>query len=121
MNSVNERIVVSEVLKKLFVCKILHFCLTHNSVFQAVASTRVVTVPNAKGLNDSYKLDAQSGQSKERKFTGSSSARAYVTALNKLLQWQMRRIEINGAVKGDSGGIGDAVPVAGEGPSVVLH
>jgi 2-isopropylmalate synthase len=98
-------------------------------LLQALASTRVVIVPKPDGPNDSYKLDAQSGQLKERKFTGSgsdtdiitSSARAYVTALNKLLQWQMRRMEVNGNANGDMGGIGDAVPVAGEAPSVVMN
>lgn len=97
---------------------------------QALASTRVVIVAKEDGPNDSYKLDAQSGQLKERKFTGSgsdtdiitSSARAYVTALNKLLQWQMRRVEFSGGkANGDAGGVGDAVPVAGEGPAVVMN
>jgi 2-isopropylmalate synthase len=65
---------------------------------------------------------------RERKFTGSgsdtdiitSSARAYVTALNKLLQWQMRRVAANGS-GGNDGGIGNAVLVAGEGPVVVAN
>jgi len=81
----------------------------------------VVIVPKEDGPNSTYKLDAQSGQLKERKFTGSgsdtdiitSSARAYVTALNKLLQWQMRRIEFSiEKTNEDSGGIGNAVPVS---------
>ncbi|KAL3781176.1 hypothetical protein ACHAWO_010235 [Cyclotella atomus] len=101
-----------------------------NEGIEALASTRVVIVPKADGPNDSYKLDAQSGTLKERKFTGAgsdtdiitSSARAYVTALNKLLQWQMRRIEVSEKANGDSAdGIGDAVPVKGEAPSVVMN
>ena len=60
----------------------------------------------------------------ERKFTGSgsdtdiitSSARAYVSALNKLLTWKLRRMP-NGSE--DTTGIGDAVAVAGEDPVVV--
>lgn len=128
MNSVNEGIEVSRIF--LWSCyyqlQTVHSQLCNR--FQALASTRVVIVPKEDGPNDSYKLDAQSGILKERKFTGSgsdtdiitSSARAYVTALNKLLQWQMRRIEFSGKANGDSAdGIGDAVPVAGEKPSVV--
>jgi 2-isopropylmalate synthase len=101
-----------------------------NEGIEALASTRVVIVAKEDGPNDSYKLDAQSGQLKERKFTGSgsdtdiitSSARAYVTALNKLLQWQMRRVEFSGGkANGDAGGVGDAVPVAGEAPAVVMN
>jgi hypothetical protein len=33
----------------------------------------------------------------------------------------MRRMEVNGNNNGDMGGIGDAVPVAGEAPSVVMN
>ncbi|KAL3799821.1 hypothetical protein HJC23_010471 [Cyclotella cryptica] len=98
-----------------------------NEGIEALASTRVVIVPNSEGPNESLKLDAQSGQLKERKFTGSgsdtdiitSSARAYVTALNKLLQWQIRRMANGTTVSDSSDGIGNAVPVAGEGPLIV--
>ena len=87
----------------------------------------MVIVPNSEGPNESLKLDAQSGELKERKFTGSgsdtdiitSSARAYVTALNKLLQWQIRRMGNGPTISDSSNGIGNAVPVAGEGPLVV--
>lgn len=64
-----------------------------------MASTRVVISPSVDGPNSAVSTNAQTGLSKNRKFTGSgsdqdiviSSARAYVSALNKLLSWGMRR------------------------------
>jgi 2-isopropylmalate synthase len=61
---------------------------------EALASTRVVISPVAGGPNDNNPFI-----SKERKFSGSgsdtdivtASARAYTSAINKLLKWTMRR------------------------------
>jgi len=90
---------------------------TMNSVtegIEALATTRVVIAPASKtGLNEICK---------ERKFTGlgseldivTSSARAYTSALNKLLTYTMKRQS-----KSRSGGIGDAVPVDTVVPIVV--
>jgi 2-isopropylmalate synthase len=68
---------------------------------QAMAVTRVTISPKQGGPNDIPSLHSQSGQLKNRKFSGSgsdtdimtSSARAYVSALNKLLSWNARRAE----------------------------
>ncbi|KAL9181201.1 hypothetical protein ACHAXT_010006 [Thalassiosira profunda] len=95
-----------------------------NEGIEALASTRVVVVPTVDGPNDSAVMDAQTSLLREKKFSGSgsdtdiitSSARAYVSALNKLLTWHMRRMA-NGATEGS--GAGDAVAVAGEAPQVV--
>jgi len=94
-----------------------------NEGIEALASTRVVVVPTMDGPNDSAVMDAQTSQLREKKFSGSgsdtdiitSSARAYVSALNKLLTWKMRRMA-NGA---DETGAKDAVAVDGEAPLVV--
>jgi 2-isopropylmalate synthase len=59
----------------------------------------VVIAPHIDGPNAALSTNAQTGLSKNRKFTGTgsdqdiviSSARAYVSALNKLLSWGMRR------------------------------
>lgn len=99
-----------------------HFPIHVNHV-QALASTRVVVVPTMDGPNNSAVMDAQTSQLREKKFSGSgsdtdiitSSARAYVSALNKLLTWKMRRMA-NGA---DQTGAKDAVAVDGEAPLVV--
>ena len=93
---------------------------------KALASTRVVIVPNVGGPNDSAVMDAQTSMLKEKKFSGSgsdtdiitSSARAYVSALNKLLTWKMRRMA-NG--EKDTSGAGDAVAVEGEAPVVATN
>ena len=61
--------------------------------------TRVTIAPKEGGPNDSLSIHSQSGQLEARKFSGSgsdtdimtSSARAYVSALNKLLTWNARR------------------------------
>ena len=64
-----------------------------------MAVTRVTIAPKEGGPNDSLSIHSQSGQLESRKFSGSgsdtdimtSSARAYVSALNKLLTWNARR------------------------------
>ena len=64
-----------------------------------MAITRVSIEPKQGGPNDTPTINAQSEISKNRKFSGSgsdtdiitSSARAYVSALNKLLSWNARR------------------------------
>jgi len=61
--------------------------------------TRVTISPKEGGPNDAPSIHSQSGELKNRKFSGSgsdadiltSSARAYVSALNKLLSWNARR------------------------------
>jgi len=96
-----------------------------NEGIEALASTRVVIVPCANGPNDSVVMDAQSSALKEKKFSGSgsdtdiitSSARAYTSALNKLLSWHIRRS--SNLNDNDTSGTGDAVAVNGEAPSVV--
>lgn len=63
--------------------------------------TRVSISPKAGGPNDVPSLHSQSGIYKNRKFSGSgsdtdiitSSARAYISAVNKLLTWNARRIQ----------------------------
>ena len=68
-------------------------------------------------------MDAQTSQLREKKFSGSgsdtdiitSSARAYVSALNKLLTWKMRRM----ANTSDETGMNGAVAIEGEAPVVV--
>lgn len=64
-----------------------------------MAVTRVTIAPKEGGPNDSLSIHSQSGKLEARKFSGSgsdtdimtSSARAYVSALNKLLTWNARR------------------------------
>ena len=64
-----------------------------------MAVTRVSISPKEGGPNDTPSIHSQSGLYKNRKFSGSgsdtdimtSSARAYVSALNKLLSWNARR------------------------------
>mmetsp|Transcript_26804 Transcript_26804/g.54182 ORF Transcript_26804/g.54182 Transcript_26804/m.54182 type:complete len:660 (-) Transcript_26804:82-2061(-) len=95
-----------------------------NEGIEALASTRVVVAPKSGGPNDRFAFDAQTSMLKEKKFSGSgsdtdiitSSARAYVSAINKLLSWHKRRMT-NGA--DDNSGIADAVAVQGEEPVVV--
>lgn len=100
---------------------------TMNSVnegIEALASTRVVIVPTAHGPNGSAVVDAQTSELREKKFSGSgsdtdiitSSARAYVSALNKLLSWKMRRMA---QATPDATGTSGAVAVEGEAPVVV--
>ncbi len=83
-----------------------------------------MVAPKSGGPNDRFAFDAQTSMLKEKKFSGSgsdtdiitSSARAYVSAINKLLSWHKRRMT-NGA--DDHSGIADAVAVQGEEPIVV--
>mmetsp|Transcript_34814 Transcript_34814/g.74144 ORF Transcript_34814/g.74144 Transcript_34814/m.74144 type:complete len:664 (+) Transcript_34814:187-2178(+) len=100
-----------------------------NEGIEALASTRVVIVPSIGGPNDSAVMDAQTSQLREKKFSGSgsdtdiitSSARAYVSALNKLLTWKMRRMANGVEEASDTTGVaGGAVAVEGEAPSVVV-
>jgi 2-isopropylmalate synthase len=76
--------------------------------------------PNEGGPNDTPSVHAQGGVYKNRKFSGSgsdtdiitSSARAYVSAVNKLLSWNARRsIQTE---EGTNGNIGDAVAATPE-------
>lgn len=70
-----------------------------NEGIDAMAVTRVTIAPKEGGPNDSVSIHSQSGKLEARKFSGSgsdtdimtSSARAYVSALNKLLTWNARR------------------------------
>lgn len=81
--------------------RVLTSCFFPNSLLQAMAVTRVTISPKEGGPNDTPSIHSQSGQFKNRKFSGSgsdtdimtSSARAYVSALNKLLSWNARRAE----------------------------
>ena len=82
-----------------------------------MAVTRVSISPKEGGPNDVASLNPQSGAFKERKFSGSgsdtdiitSSARAYVSALNKLLSWNARRSQQD-SDEGKSSNAGDAIP-----------
>jgi len=70
-----------------------------NEGIEAMAVTRVSISPKEGGPNDAPSINAQSGEFTNRKFSGSgsdtdimtSSARAYVSAINKLLSWNARR------------------------------
>ena len=98
-----------------------------NEGIEALASTRVVIVPCIDGPNDSAVMDAQTSMLREKKFSGSgsdtdiitSSARAYVSALNKLLTWKVRRTAQDDDTPDDTSGVGDAVAIQGEAPAVV--
>lgn len=83
---------------------------------EALACTRVVLSPVPGGPNDNNPLI-----SKERKFSGSgsdtdiviASARAYTSAINKLLKWTMRRQTENSdksITKNDAVAVGQAPP-----------
>ena len=82
-----------------------------------MAVTRVSISPIEGGPNDNPTVEPQSGISKNRKFSGSgsdtdiitSSARAYVSALNKLLSSNARRMKGAGG-EVSTGGVGDAIP-----------
>mmetsp|Transcript_33159 Transcript_33159/g.37707 ORF Transcript_33159/g.37707 Transcript_33159/m.37707 type:complete len:643 (-) Transcript_33159:178-2106(-) len=75
-----------------------------NEGIEALATTRVTICPKADGPNDTPFTHAQVGL-KDRKFSGAgsdtdivvSSARAYVSAINKLLSWSMRRNKNSGS------------------------
>lgn len=84
-----------------------------------MAVTRVTITPRSSGPDDFVSISAQSGLSKKRKFSGSgsdtniitSSARAYVSALNTLLSWNARTKEKNEDLDTIEDGVGDAVPM----------
>mmetsp|Transcript_134100 Transcript_134100/g.388158 ORF Transcript_134100/g.388158 Transcript_134100/m.388158 type:complete len:660 (-) Transcript_134100:96-2075(-) len=71
-----------------------------NEGIEALAITRVSISAKEGGPNDVPSIHSQGGFFKNRKFSGSgsdtdiitSSARAYVSALNKLLTWNARRV-----------------------------
>ena len=81
--------------------------------------------PKEGGPNDSLSIHSQSGQLEARKFSGygsdtdimTSSARAYVSALNKLLTWNARRSQQ--AAKDDGDGRVDSKSIAAEPMEVV--
>ena len=77
-------------------------------------------------------MDAQTGLEKIRKFSGSgsdndivtSSARAYVSALNKMLSWTMRRNMLAQEAQkqaDNSSNIGDAQPVKPASPVTTVN
>lgn len=89
---------------------------------QALAITRVRISPREGGPNDTPSIHSQFGLFKNRKFSGSASdtdiitasARAYVSAVNKLLSWNIQRSQRHDeeAKENDAdtnGNIGDAV------------
>ena len=87
---------------------------------EALAVTRVSVSPIEGGPNDVPSIHSQSGIFKNRKFSGSgsdtdiitSSARAYVSAVNKLLTWNARRNQKSDDAP--NGSIGDAIPAEPE-------
>jgi 2-isopropylmalate synthase len=70
-----------------------------NAGINAMATTKVVIKPRAGTELESTALHSQSGTTTNRRFSGSgsdtdiviSSARAYVAAVNKLMNWNLRR------------------------------
>lgn len=70
-----------------------------NEGIEALATTRVVLRPGAEGAVERRGTNAQSGLTIVKKFSGAgtdtdivvASARAYISALNKLLSWNVRR------------------------------
>ncbi|KAI2496664.1 LeuA allosteric (dimerization) domain [Fragilaria crotonensis] len=99
-----------------------------NEGIEALATTRVTISPKADGPNDAYSTHSQTGISKDRKFSGAgsdtdiivSSARAYVSAINKLLSWSMRRNMNAIENERDFDQSSDAVLVVGESPTAVV-
>lgn len=91
-----------------------------NEGIEALAVTRVSISPKAGGPNDVPSIHSQGGVFKNRKFSGSgsdtdiitSSARAYVSALNKLLSWNARRAmqQVEDEAKADHSRVGNAEP-----------
>lgn len=87
-----------------------------NEGIEALAITRVSIQPKEDGCLNASAIHAQSGITKDKKFSGVgsdtdvvvSSARAYTSALNKLLSWNMRRSEQKSTENIVNGGIGDA-------------
>jgi len=88
-----------------------------NEGIEALAVTRVSVSPKEGGPNDTPSIHSQSGIFKTRKFSGSgsdtdivtSSARAYISALNKLLSWNARKREEAVAEDDDTTTAADAV------------
>jgi len=88
--------------------------------------TRVSISAVEGGPNDVPSIHSQSGIFKNRKFSGSgsdsdiitSSARAYVSALNKLLSWSARRSQQN-KDEDESSGTGDVQPLESDLEQVV--
>jgi len=92
---------------------------------EALATTRVTVAPKEGGPNDAFTTNLQTGTTGEKKFSGAgsdtdiivASARAYTSALNKLLSWNLRRKQMTDGGdeegKKDHSGIGDAVLVSG--------
>jgi len=88
---------------------------------EALAVTRVSISPNEGGPNDVPSIHSQGGVYKNRKFSGSgsdsdiisSSARAYVSAVNKLLSWNLRRHQKD-TENGTNGSAGDAIATESE-------
>lgn len=84
---------------------------------EALATTKVVITPSPEGHHTSTSTHAQTGITKNKKFSGSgsdtdvviASGRAYVSALNKLLSWRLRRK--NQIEDDDSSSANDAVLV----------
>ena len=76
-----------------------------------MAVTRVTISPKEGGPNDVPSVHSQSGIFKSRKFSGfgsdtdivTSSARAYTSALNKLLSWNARRVQQQQQEQDDDG------------------
>ena len=70
-----------------------------NAGINAMATTKVVIKPHAGSELESTTVHSQSGTTTNRRFSGSgsdtdiviSSARAYVAAVNKLMNWNLRR------------------------------
>lgn len=97
-----------------------------NEGIDALAVTRVSISAVEGGPNDVPSIHSQSGIFKNRKFSGSgsdsdiitSSARAYVSALNKLLSWSARRSQQN-KDEDESSGTGDAQPLESDLEQVV--
>lgn len=92
-----------------------------NEGIEALATTRVVISPSIGGPNDSSSLHSQMSSIRNRKFSGSgsdtdiitSSARAYVSALNKLLKWNVRKMDTQDVEENEATSMG-TLPVVAE-------
>lgn len=100
-----------------------------NEGIEAVATARVKISPKPDGPNATVFTHAHMGL-KDRKFSGAgsdtdvvvSSARAYVSAINKLLSWSMRRNGNNNkshSSEAEVKVVPDAVAVVGESPKTI--
>jgi 2-isopropylmalate synthase len=101
---------------------------------EALATTRVTIAPKSGGPNDkndmASSLHSQLGeQQRHRSFSGTgsdndiitSSARAYTSALNKLLQWNnIRLVKMNGSSQATSGGAEQKAEAVSVGPMTVV-